>query len=261
MTNHDELSAVPPARNPAQRPARNFVDISAGNSFETPARNSDTSPAGNPWLDAPILPDGWNNGDDLFAADSMGSPGDAAGNTGNAAGNSAENSVPTTDSTISPADDSIPTDTDSAVSTTNGAAAENSRTYHLKVNHEEHDVTLTDSEVIARLQKSYAYDQWKQPAGLAEQIQQAQKLYPDLTEVPEEVAEDIANGSGFLHAYSAYRNRQDRREIEQLRRENDALRHYQDTLRRAPVHGISGGGNVDNRPRSDFERGFDSDRW
>ncbi len=135
----------------------------------------------------------------------------------------------------------------------------------MKVNHQERDVELSDAEVIARLQKSYAFDEWKQPADLNSQIAQTKKLFPDLNEIPAEVAESVANGSPFLNAYTAYRIRESERRNTQISLENAILRQNQDAMRRAPVRSVTAGGSVQTPPVSDFERGFergfDSELW
>ncbi len=177
-----------------------------------------------PWTDDPILPDGWREGEDLTAAVSP-SPVQTP-------------AVPTSDS-----------------------QPDNKRVYHLKVNHQERDVALSDDEVIQRLQKSYAFDEWKQPADLTSQVTRARRLFPDLTEIPPEVAESVANGSPFLSAYTAYRVRESERESNRLRLENEILRQNQEAMRRAPVRGVTASGSVRDAPLSDFERGFDSDGW
>ena len=82
---------------------------------------------GNGMEDA-LLPDGWSEGEDLFAP---------------------EGTDPTTEApegSVSPA----------------GAEETAPRTYRLKVNHEEKEVTLSEEEVVARLQKSYAFDAMKE---------------------------------------------------------------------------------------------------
>ncbi len=92
------------------------------------------------------------------------------------------------------------------------------------------------------------------PADLRSQVEMARILYPDLKEIPPEVAKDVAEGSNFLLAYALYRTR----ELDRLRQENAALRRSRETRNRAVVRGVSGGRT---EPVSDFERGFDSDTW
>lgn len=96
---------------------------------------------------------------------------------------------------------------------------------------------------------------------LREEVELARRLYPDMREIPGEVSAAVAAGSGFLDAYGAWRTRETARELEALRRENEVLRHNQDTLRRAPVTGVSGGGAAAEEAEDDFLRGFNYDRW
>ena len=93
-------------------------------------------------------------------------------------------------------------------------------------------------------------------ARLRTEAQAARVLFPELRELPDEVAVAIASGGGLLGAYAGYRAR----EAERLRLENDRLRQNQEALLHAPVRGVAGGG-AGGRPVSDFERGFDSDGW
>ncbi|MBQ9330791.1 MAG: hypothetical protein IJ221_07435 [Oscillibacter sp.] len=192
---------------------------------------NEQEPLTSPWEEenAPLLPEGWKEGEDLFAAE--------------------EDAAPTTGGEPSAGEERAP------------EGADGKRTYRLKVNHREREVALSDEEVVARLQKSYAFDEWKRPADLRSQVEEARALYPDLQEVPEEVAQAVADGSGFVSAYSAWRERETARSAAALRRENEILRHNQEVLSRAPVRGVSGGGGTNARPVSDFERGFDADAW
>ena len=121
-------------------------------------------------MEEALLPDGWQEGEDLLAA-----PDDAA---------------PTTD----------------------GAEERSEKTYRLKVNHEEKEVTLSDEEVVARLQKSYAFDALKErqegTRDYAGEIRQLQRLYPEFKEMPDEVAHLAAEGESLLTAYAVWQGRQ-----------------------------------------------------
>ena len=187
------------------------------------------------WMNAmedSLLPEGWQEGEDLFAGD--------AGEGG-----------PTTDAH------------DGGIPTAGGEAkAEAPRTYRLKVNHEEKEVTLSEDEVVARLQKSYAFDAMKErrDRDYAAEVRQLQRLYPDFREMPDEVAHLAAEGESLLTAYALWQGRQAENEVRSLREENRVLRQNVSAAARAPVKGVSGGGAARGRS-SDFERGFESVEW
>lgn len=117
--------------------------------------------------DEPILPSGWSEGDDIFQSDTW--TGDDGAVDGQAdqtdSGDdgteveTAEDSDPTTaeeDVENSPNDGEGTDDTQSGQTEPTQDASP--KTYRLRVNHQDRDVTLSDDEVIARLQKSYAWD-------------------------------------------------------------------------------------------------------
>ena len=118
-----------------------------------------------------ILPDGWQEGDDIFADPSTWSgASQQSGQTeetqteeeSTAAEESTEE-VPTTDNTEETEGQSAEQETD----TTSGQTeepAKRSRILKLKVNHEDHEVdieSMSDDELIAALQKSKAFDAMK----------------------------------------------------------------------------------------------------
>ena len=172
-------------------------------------------------MEEALLPDGWQEGEDLLAA-----PDDAA---------------PTTD----------------------GAEERSEKTYRLKVNHEEKEVTLSDEEVVARLQKSYAFDALKErqegTRDYAGEIRQLQRLYPEFKEMPDEVAHLAAEGESLLTAYAVWQGRQAQKAAEQYREENRVLKQNAAAAAKAPVRGSGGG--TSRQGRSDFERGFESVEW
>lgn len=117
--------------------------------------------------DEPILPSGWNEGDDFFQSDSW------SGNSDSADGHSSDTEQDEDSTEVNADDDDLPTteepDTENSQSAgddqnaaePDGAAEQQEaapKTYRLRVNHEDKDVTLSDEEVIARLQKSFAWD-------------------------------------------------------------------------------------------------------
>ena len=97
----------------------------------------------------------------------------------------------------------------------------------------------------------------------AAEAEQVRALYPDLREFPDEVAMDAAAGVGLLQAYLNYRERQSVREAEELRQENAVLRQNADAANRAPVRGVTGGGDTASRPRGAFLQGLreDMEQW
>ena len=117
--------------------------------------------------DEPILPSGWNEGDDFFQSDSW------SGDSDSADGHSSDTEQDEDSTEVNADDDDLPTteepDTENSQSAgddqnaaePDGAAEQQEaapKTYRLRVNHEDKDVTLSDEEVIARLQKSFAWD-------------------------------------------------------------------------------------------------------
>ena len=174
-----------------------------------------------------LLPDGWSEGEDLLAP---------------------QEPLPTTE------------DPQGAVPAAGDAPQAPPRTYHLKVNHEEKDVTLTEEEVVARLQKSYAFDAIRDRRGeqdFAAQVRHLQSLYPDFREMPDEVAQLAADGESLLTAYAVWQGREAQRAAQALREENQALKQNASAAARAPVKGVSGGSAHRGR-MTDFERGLES---
>lgn len=117
--------------------------------------------------DAPILPSGWKEGDDIFQSDSW------TGGNDSVDGQDTDPDVDDDSTQVSTEDGDLPTTENleaenspnagdgTEVAAPDGAEADNTptpKTYRLRVNHEEKDVTLSDDEIIARLQKSYAWD-------------------------------------------------------------------------------------------------------
>lgn len=117
--------------------------------------------------DAPILPSGWKEGDDIFQSDSW------TGGNDSVDGQDTDPDVDDDSTQVSTEDGDLPTTENpeaenspnagdgTEVAAPDGAEADHTptpKTYRLRVNHEEKDVTLSDDEIIARLQKSYAWD-------------------------------------------------------------------------------------------------------
>ena len=117
--------------------------------------------------DAPILPSGWKEGDDIFQSDSW------TGGNDSVDGQDTDPDVDDDSTQVSTEDGDLPTTENpeaenspnagdgTEVAAPDGAEADHTptpKTYRLRVNHEGKDVTLSDDEIIARLQKSYAWD-------------------------------------------------------------------------------------------------------
>ena len=187
------------------------------------------------WMNAmedSLLPEGWQEGEDLFAQ--------SAGE-GGLTTEASEGGIPAAGYAVK---------------------TEAPRTYRLKVNHEEKEVTLSEDEVVARLQKSYAFDAMKErrDRDYAAEVRQLQRLYPEFREMPDEVAHLAAEGESLLTAYAVWQGREAQKIAESLREENRVLRQNASAAAKAPVKGVSGGGAARGRS-SDFERGFESVEW
>lgn len=80
------------------------------------------------------------------------------------------------------------------------------------------------------------------------------RVWPDLKEMPEEVARRAAEGENIVAAYALWESRERLKESEALRRENALLRKAASAAARAPVKGAKG---AVKQKMSDFERGMD----
>lgn len=273
-----------------------------------------------------LLPDGWGEGDDFFADPSTWS-GNAAqtdesaeqqGDDGSTETDTGVEEAPTTGDTEDPDNRSAESDTEQTESGQTEEPVKNSRILKLKVNHTEQEIdinALSDEELIARLQKSAAFDAMKDDqmkakyreiyneqidAGMTEaaarmvaanecggkaypledpapetveeqpqataapardtiaELAQLKALYPDFSEVPDEVARAYANGANLLTAYVAYREQQTSKTAASLKKENQVLKQNAASAAKAPVKGVTGGGATDTKPKNDLLAGFDS---
>lgn len=100
----------------------------------------------------------------------------------------------------------------------------------------------------------------KQERDLAAEFAQLKAVYPDFTEMPDEVAHAVANGANALTAYVAYRGKQSEKAAASLKKENAVLKQNAAAAAKAPVKGVTGGGAAP-KPKSDLLAGFDSDDW
>lgn len=280
--------------------------------------------------DEPILPDGWKEGDDIFADAKEFSGLDEIDGSPAAEGSAAENedindgvSAPTTSND---GVDGTSADGEPGDSSSDGkdSATNPSRILKVKFNHKEEDIDIgstSDEDLATYIQKAKAFDAMKNDelkskyreiyedqiaAGMtdhvarivatsecggksfdleddgaedklvveekpvvtapvkqdfASQIKQLQALYPDVKSLPEEVVAAAMSGIDLPTAYSAYRVRQSERTAAATQKENNILKQNAAAAAKAPVRGVTGGGSTKETPKSDFERGFDSDPW
>lgn len=280
----------------------------------------------------PILPDGWEEGMDIFAdsevkddlslADEQET--DLLAELTNEKGDS-EDPAPTTGTDSDEPEPSAGTDTTGSPDGDDPAAGSVSRIRKLKVNHEEREIdlsTLSDDDLIAHLQKSFAFDAMKDrenqqrfreiyqeqlDAGMTEhvaklvareaagktysltddeetpaeapvapaapaaeaqkapaardfayEIEQLKALYPDIKEIPDEVAKAASKGIPVLTAFLAYRDKQSAKTAAALRAENNVLKQNAASAAKAPVRGVTGGGTPSSAKKpSIFESAFD----
>ena len=93
---------------------------------------------------------------------------------------------------------------------------------------------------------------------LRAEVEQLRVLYPDLKEMPDEVAQSISKGVPVLQAYLAYRDKQSATAAAKLRKENQILKQNAANSARAPVRGVSGGDSTPQKQKDLFEKGFDA---
>lgn len=91
----------------------------------------------------------------------------------------------------------------------------------------------------------------------AAEVSQLRALYPGLKEIPDEVARAAAQGVPLLSAYLAYRDKQSRETAAALKRENAVLKQNAAAAAKAPVKGVTGGGDAKPPKVDPFIKGFD----
>lgn len=91
------------------------------------------------------------------------------------------------------------------------------------------------------------------------EVQQLRALYPEVKEIPDEVALAAANGSNLLTAYLAYKGQQSQKAAASLKRENEVLKHNAASAAKAPVRGVTGGGATNTKPDDPFLKGLSED--
>lgn len=281
---------------------------------------------------APILPDGWKDGDNLFV--------DGEDELAKllADGQETEPSIEPENDDAKPADAASTTgEADAGAVTDAGEPTEQtppdgeakpeprtSRKLLLKVNHDEQEVdidAMSDDELRALLQKGKAFDAMKDAenkrtyrkvyqeqidAGMTEaaarmiakdaaegnayaltddegptpaptpaapaaapveapktrdlraEVEQLRALYPEIKEMPDEVAKAVSQGVPVITAYLAYRERQSAKAAATLQRENQILKQNAANSAKAPVRGVTGGDSTPPKKKSLFEEGFDA---
>lgn len=80
-------------------------------------------------------------------------------------------------------------------------------------------------------------------------------------QLPAEVSTAWAAGKSLEEAFGAYTAKQKSAEASALRKENRILKQNAAAAAKAPVKGVTGGGETDTQPIDPFIAGFDSDEW
>jgi hypothetical protein len=94
------------------------------------------------------------------------------------------------------------------------------------------------------------------------EVAQLQALFPEVKEIPDEVAKAAALGAPLLSAYLAYREKQSSKTVASLKKENEILKQNAAASARAPVKGVTGGGNSTPAKKDPFLEGWDDvDNW
>lgn len=91
------------------------------------------------------------------------------------------------------------------------------------------------------------------------EVQQLRALYPEVKEIPDEVALAAANGTNLLTAYLTFKGRQTQKAAASLKRENEVLKHNAASAAKAPVRGVTGGGATNTKPDDPFLKGLSED--
>lgn len=91
------------------------------------------------------------------------------------------------------------------------------------------------------------------------EVQQLRALYPEVKEIPDEVALAAADGTNLLTAYLAYKGAQSQKAAASLKRENEVLKHNAASAAKAPVRGVTGGGATNTKPDDPFLKGLAED--
>jgi len=153
--------------------------------------------------------------------------------------------------------------------------AENKRKFR-EVYQEQVDAGMSEAvaQIVAQAAadgKSYSLEDEEEPVEIEDEpdtkaaplrdftaeVSQLRALYPDLKEIPDEVASAAAQGVPLLSAYLAYREKQSRETAAALKRENAVLKQNAAAAAKAPVKGVTGGGDAKPPKVDPFIQGFD----
>lgn len=93
---------------------------------------------------------------------------------------------------------------------------------------------------------------------LRAEVAQLRILYPDVKQMPDEVARAVSKGVPLLSAYQAWRERESSKAAAAMKKENKTLRQNAANAARAPVRGVTGGDTSSARGQSIFEEAFDA---
>ena len=98
----------------------------------------------------------------------------------------------------------------------------------------------------------------KAPArDLRAEAEMFRSLFPEVREIPDEVARNVSRGVNMLTAYLVYRDRESRQEAAAREKELRSARQAAKNRERAPVRGVTGGG-LENCAQDIFDRAFDA---
>lgn len=200
-----------------------------------------------------LLPEGWTEDEDLFAEAAETEEGGEAG-------------------TFPPREDAPET----APTTGESPAPSPKLRFTARVDHEDRQVELDQSELPAIWQKAQATERAQRRLRELSELKQADNgrdfgaeaeelltVFPEMQgrSIPTEVVLESLRGQRSLTAaFADWTERQHREELAALRRENSRRRDSSSAAGRAPVRGVSGGG-PEARPADPFLSGFNSDNW
>jgi len=200
-----------------------------------------------------LLPEGWTEDEDIFAG--------KAANEG-------------TEGEALPPREKTP---ETAPTKGESPAASPKLRFTARVDHEDRQVELEESELPELYQKAQATERAQRRLRELSALKQADaardlgaeaeellRVFPEMhgRSIPTEVVLESLRGKKTLTAaFAAWNEQQHRAELEQLRRENGRREAGRRAAERAPVRGVSGGGGTDTRPADPFLAGFDSDSW
>jgi hypothetical protein len=117
--------------------------------------------------------------------------------------------------------------------------------------------SLTDEEETPEESAPAPTHTTEQQRDFVAEVAQLRALYPDFKEVPDEVARAVAKGVPLLSAYLAYRDKQSTQTAAALKRENAVLKQNAAAAAKAPVKGVTGGGDAKPPKVDPFIQGFD----